>query len=624
MNDPVFFLYFILAVLLVGVLTLLGRYAWRTNLLERLSVRRSLRRGYTLPDDDATELCIEEALRSINVDYSKHKSSEVDFVDYTFRFQNGHFVLILQKEKTRMLRILFPNIHDGSLDDIDLLRSSCNDFNSQYVGIMAFYDVDSQSKAVRIHLECSLPRMSKPEELAYMITDRLEQCFSACRSLQQYIENGLEYNRRSNSLDREYAKYRDEQWTAMIEECEAMHCGTTLLPEGHLGDGSGSPITLGAWIDTMDYLIGCDLKLLRLITPIGTVFETEDLAAIESYCLKDAVALTKDAQGNPLGCDDTTLELLFEPFAPNENPSGIKNLCALRLFFTAESLSKERDVLYVRMTHIIPQCGTLNPKAESHFDQNQHPVSGSQIIAVELQPTQSTQAEMRFMLGDAKDKLAEGKVQELTPQQRLLVRFENYDEHFLIAKGFRFLREKCYVDAVYYLSQVWDAVNIRMRTSDKAEHALLLDLSEWIGTALYKLGLYRKAFYYIDMLQMKNRPDYSMLYINCLIALKDWRALPWINDRIEDTKNQIDTLRQNDEEVPASAYKFFQFLVRRRIHVLVELDELDQAESACKELVGTSHEDFALSELAYIAELRKEKGDAKPSFTIDDEDDIPF
>lgn len=624
MNDFSFFIFFLLSCLLVGALFLFVNYAWRTRLIDRLVVRRFLRRPYKEPNDEEAEVAVEEALRLMNVKFDKHKTNDVDFVDYTFRFQDGNFVVVLQKENTRMLRILFPNIYEGKIDDIDMLRSCCNDFNRNFAGVTAFYDIDPATKAVRVHLECGVPRLTQAQELAFVMTKLLHECFGTCRSLQQLLVQTIDFNHRANCLDREYVEVRDDQFESLVDECEVQHGASAPISTGRFRLAKGSSVTLGAWLDTMDFLIGCDIKRLRVVSPQGTVFETEELSAIEHFCLKDAVKIQRDDDGNITGCDDATLEVLFEPFAPNENPSGLSDIHALRLFFRAEKVAKERDALYVRMTYVVPQCGTLNPQPESHFDQNLHPISGSQLIAVNLASMQSTQAEMRFMLGDAQDKVAEGKQHELTPEQHIMLRFQQFDEEYLVAKGNRMFREKCYIDAVFYLSQVWQRVNARMTSPDKSEHPLLLDLSEWIGTALYKLGLYQKAFYYIDMLQMKSRSDYAMLYVDCLIALKDWRALPWINDRITDVKNQMETIRQNDEEVPANAHKFLNFLLRRQVHVMVELGQLDEAEEACRKLFGTPVSDFALTELAHINQLRKEKKKGNESDSPETEEADPF
>lgn len=624
MNDSSFLIYSLLSCLLIGALCLFVNYAWRTRLIDRIVVRRFLRRPYREPNEDETEVCVEEALRCMNVHFDKHKSDDVDFLDYTFRFQDGNFVIIVQKENTRMLRILFPNIYEGKIDDIDMVRSCCNDFNRNFSGVTAFYDIDQTTKDVRVHLECGVPRMTQAEELAFVMTKLLQECFSTCRALQQLLEQTISFNRRANCMDREYVEVRDDQFESLIDECEVRHGASAAIPEGRFRLGKASSVTLGSWLDTMDYLIGCDIKRLRIVSPQGTVFETEELSAIEHFCLKDAVTIRKDDNGIVTGCDDVTLEVLFEPFAPNENPSGLSDLHTLRLFFRAEKVSKAHDTLYVRMTYVVPQCGTLNPQPESHFDQNIHPISGSQLIAVNLASMQTTQAELRFMLGDALDKMAEGKQHELTPEQHIMLRFQQFDEEYLVAKGNRFFREKCYIDAVYCLTQVWQRVNARMTAPDKSEHPLLLDLSEWIGTSLYKLGLYQKAFYYIDMLQMKSRSDYAMLYVDCLIAMKDWRALPWINDRITDVKNQMQALRQNDEEVPLNAHKFLNFLLRRQIHVMVELGQLDEAEEACKKIMRSANYDFTLTELAHIKQLRKEKDEDKKPDAPETEEADPF
>lgn len=620
MDEALFRIVIALLFIFIIPLATLVKHIWQSNVVGRFFARVVLRKPYVMPNLVQTQCNIEGVLDSLNVKYTKTNSEETSFVDYIFSFQDGHFILVLYEDDERMMRLMYPAFYVCKVDNIDMVRSVCNDFNNNYnhyLGLTAFYDYLENTKELRMHISCAIPRLSNVCELADILTEMMEKCFTGARELSQNVTNYLSENRRYNCTDIEYLRVRDNELRSIVNECEAKHDGTSLIPEGHVGLTNAKPITLGAWLDAMDYLIGCDIKQLRLFSPQGVAFSTDDLKTIEHYNLKDAVRLTRDALNVVTGCEDTTLEVLFEPFSSKESTGESSNLHTLRLFFHSENVAKEGDVLYVRMTHLIPQCGTLDPQPESHFDKNEHPISGSQLLAVELQPEQKTQARLHFLLQDAEDKVNEGRNNELSPEQRLMLRFEKYDQALLTYLGHRYLREGCYLDAVFYLTQMWNTLNARLDSMSKQERNVIFDVTEWLGTALYKLGLYKRAYYYIDQLNAQNSPDHAKLFLNCLVAMKDWRVIPTIEEKMQSIEAEMERARSNEEEIDSTVLDYYKFLQRRYVYYLIEVRQLSKAQKLCEEMLAkNSNDDFALSELAHIAKLLKKQpseGDAPSS-----------
>ena len=125
-----------------------------------------------------------------------------------------------------------------------------------------------------------------------------------------------------------------------------------------------------------------------------------------------------------------------------------------------------------------------------------------------------------------------------------------------------------------------------------------------IGLCYSRLKLYKEAYTYLDAVANKGNLKYTTEYVNCLVNSKDHRALNVVENLIAQSENYRE---DSEEPVPHEVQQFYDFLRRRKAFLLVDLNALDEAEEMLRPMLNEpDNSDFALTELAYIQNLRKE------------------
>jgi tetratricopeptide (TPR) repeat protein len=169
--------------------------------------------------------------------------------------------------------------------------------------------------------------------------------------------------------------------------------------------------------------------------------------------------------------------------------------------------------------------------------------------------------------------------------------------------GKKVMTENRFWDAILYFKNGFDALQNKWWSDqlNEDEFKIFIECSFSIGYCYYELGLFDKSFKYLEFSVRNSRSGnkYQTEYINCLIALKDIRALRIIDQNIEVL------LKKDEAERGEFDYDFQLFLIRRRCYCLIELKLFDQAEDGLKYLLQVDPENqFAQQELEYIKHLK--------------------
>ena len=199
----------------------------------------------------------------------------------------------------------------------------------------------------------------------------------------------------------------------------------------------------------------------------------------------------------------------------------------------------------------------------------------------------------------------------------------NIDEQCMIAKivpeilwnyswGNQAFQEHRYWDAILYLENVYHGLKeswLKGEIIDE-ERYIFFQTCYMIGFSYADMGLHEKACYYLDIIWPLEEITYCREYINCLVNLKDVRAKSVINSELERLK-QLMNDEKVDNEIDDTFVSYFRFLRRRKAHVLVDINKLDEAEKIFRELLQDEKQETVIKyiegELKYIDRMRTNK-----------------
>lgn len=229
----------------------------------------------------------------------------------------------------------------------------------------------------------------------------------------------------------------------------------------------------------------------------------------------------------------------------------------------------------------------------------------------------------------ALDKLNENRTEELNPLEMDLLRVMMHPDiaqQFYMGKSV--LAERRFWDAIVYFENAFNAMQKKvlgdMDESKPEDYEFLPECSYWIGFCYYELGLFVKAYKYLEFSYRSFGEGYKyiMEYINCLISLEDIRTLSVVDDCLDYINKK--SLEDRTPEAAQYDHYFMLFLLRRKAFFLIEMKKYDAAiEYLDKLLEYDPGNSFAVSELAYIEQtiqnLRTEDRSQKTESDASDE-----
>lgn len=257
-------------------------------------------------------------------------------------------------------------------------------------------------------------------------------------------------------------------------------------------------------------------------------------------------------------------------------------------------------VLYVQTTFCFPTIKLERSKKGI----NPQPQSLSILVAYDFKNKEETENEFYLIFNSAKDKLNFGKVDQMDYLERELIEVLFHPQ---IAKEFYFgkkvMSENRFWDAIEYFNNAFKALQQKWWDNNlpNEEFQTLIECSFLIGYCYYELGLFDKAYKYLEFAAKNSKKGfkYQSEYINCLIALKDIRSLMIIDQNMEIL------IKKSEDERTEYDYDFQLFLIRRRCYCLIELKLYDQAEEGLKHILSIDPENqFAKQEIEYINQLK--------------------
>ena len=171
-----------------------------------------------------------------------------------------------------------------------------------------------------------------------------------------------------------------------------------------------------------------------------------------------------------------------------------------------------------------------------------------------------------------------------------------------IAKSIELINQKRFIEALKLSKWVFDcSVYISENADDVTKEAakdMFYDSSFYTGYCLMELEKTTMAAYYLEISSCTYIANHLREYINCMIALKDPRALEVVESVLEQSaKPQSDAFADAWEEHIA-------FLKRRKAYILIEKKRYAEARRMLEGMLDDPmSQGFAMRELSYLNQI---------------------
>jgi tetratricopeptide (TPR) repeat protein len=270
-----------------------------------------------------------------------------------------------------------------------------------------------------------------------------------------------------------------------------------------------------------------------------------------------------------------------------------KNGCLLIHLVNASGVREK--VIYVQATFCHPP---INPE---RFKQGMLPQAKniSFLIGYDYRPENEITEEFHNVFNSAKNKIHNERKDELTLLECDLL---NLLTHPQIAsdyyRGRQTMRENRFWDAIAYLESAFRGLKSHWWNNDAKlndeEWNMLMEISFHIGFCYYELGLYERAYMYLELPYDADPTNYNYFteYVNCLEQLQDAREWTIVNRCLQELQEG----QVQEKDIPLLLFCF-----RRMAYMLIELGQYEDARKYLKEILKIDPDnEFAKNELKYI------------------------
>lgn len=512
-----------------------------------------------------------------------------------FAYQDSHFLLTYEDEGT--YHLCMPQIMIGSATDLNVIRASVNEINQDKYNEHLFYTLDREEGKVVVFIKIALSGATTPEGLADDMRGSITRMFNQREKFyrKEISWEVLGKNMGCDDMERHIMENAFER-TAITQQ-EARH----LMPRPERTSDSRRPMLLGTLLLRL-----CDSGLppfrgLQVVTE-NDMWSSQDANEIHHFDTLSPV-IERDAEGVAhVKSHSATLLVRCNAGSEQTSPDEL-------LTITLQVENQTEAAIYVRATI----CRTPVPGngMETVSDDSIYMDNLSLTLAATIQPEDKRISEIDYMWHEAMDAKAKGDYNDLSEEERYMLFYAlDRDVYESIYWGRKLMLEKRYYEALLYLECAYEALAPQYDSLKREGRERFYELCYQIGFCYNELRLYKEAYVYLEAVAGKNNLNYTMEYVNCLVNSKDHRALGVVNNLIGQAEHY-----QNDTEgeMPDGMQNFYDFLRRRKAFLLVDTDRLDDAEQLLKSMLREPGNcDFALDELAYIQNLRRDKaGDAE-------------
>lgn len=532
---------------------------------------------------DSIKANFEQFLKDYNITYTVNQEDN-GATYFNFEFQAGHFVACVRKQDD-CIDVTYPAIATVPISQLPLVRSKCNDYNNSNILFKFTYSLDNKDSEVSIHLS-----FFNNLFIAETMLDELKAAFHFQREWIRNYDEALSISKDYDSIDLESELYKHQHEMFLLRRLELTHqMGTSVA---NIAAGTNS-LPLWQLLDTVNPLPECQLLFMTVNTVSGQQ-RIEDETAIRNYDLRHALVEGTGKEAR-LARDYALIDLHYKQ-GRDEKPM------MATISITAEG--EDDRSIYCRVTVTIQPRNASRQNSLSN--EGRHPHSVSLLIALDRSDDKKRQQEFEYMWSDAQLKAHNGEKDSLTDDQLLLGQVRVADVAYNLYWGVQSFNSGRYYEAILYLENVYNSYRGDFFEMGSEGRRLFLETAYKLGFCYNELGLYKQAFYYLDLTSNDGNIRHTMEMVNTMANGKDVRLFSYTEAVMDEVKRNF----SEDDEMPDSIRDFINFLRRRRGYAYINFNQLDQAEKIFTQMLNEEENaDYAIQELAYIKDLRQMRGE---------------
>ena len=187
----------------------------------------------------------------------------------------------------------------------------------------------------------------------------------------------------------------------------------------------------------------------------------------------------------------------------------------------------------------------------------------------------------------------------------MLCQADESDVAYNLYWGQQYFNSERYYEAILHLENVYNSYRSHFFEMNSEQKRMFLETAYKLGFCYNELGLYKQAFFYLDLMSSDGNIRHTMELVNAMANAKDPRLFSYTEGVMEEVKHNFG----QEEELPDNIRQFVNFLRRRRGYAFINFNQLDKAEKIFTEMLDEEdNANYAIKELAHIRRLREESG----------------
>ena len=529
---------------------------------------------------ESARAAIERFLKDYNCDYNVHEEDNSTIIQ--FEFQAARFIAALRKQDD-CVEVSFPTMAIAPVSQLPLVRSKCNDHNNSNILFKFTYSIEHENNEVHVHMSFFNNKIDNES-----MVHQLKAAFHFQREWKRDFDEAVAIARDSDSIDLESELYKHQREMFMLRRLELRHqydsstasiaAGTDALPMWQL-------------LDTVCPLPDCKLLFMTVNTVNGQE-RIDDEQGIRNFDLRQALVTGIGKQAR-LTRDYAVLDLQY-----TQGLDEMPRMATIAL--TAEG--EDDHSIYTRVT--VTQVPRNASRMNSLSNESQQPHSVTMLIALDRSDDKQRQQEFEYMWSDAQLKVRNGEQNSLDEDQEFLSQVNCADVAYNLYWGQQRFNQGRYYEAILHLENVFNTYREDFFEMKNEQKNVFMEMAYKLGFCYNELGLYKQAFYYLDLMATDGNIRHTMELVNALANSKDLRLFSYTEGVMEEIKRNF----SQDDELPENIKNFVNFLRRRRGYAFIDFNQLDKAEKIFTQMLEEEdNADYAINELAYIKRLRQQR-----------------
>ncbi len=524
---------------------------------------------------------IKSLLNSLNCKYEISDSDKSAYLSFTF--QCGDFVIQASKESYSFL-ISFFNIVEAPIEHINTIRDLCNKYNREGFVQRITYQTNEESNKIYISIHVGGYIQDTMIDIQSYLSTLLTDCFNTAYKFRHDYEKT-----EPKDEDSEINKAKTLRERYLLRELEI-----NSNPDTQFSRNPESKITLGALFDQCIISENILITGLEISLPNSPIVQhytsVDEIKGIDIYSLiidqTDGISEAKLKSG-------ATLTLHYRNLMDPENEDFIFLINLLPDTTTDFTL-------YFRMSlcDISASCS----ETRSLNNNSRDPFLSSFLVAFDKKTDKQKEAEAAYMLDDAIDKINENKREELTDEQKLLVRSSLSDINYNLYWGTHFYLQERFMETIIQLDNIFISLYGHFMELDNSTKEVFYETCYMLGISYYKIGLATVAYYYLDYSAYDKDLKHIRAYISFLLDVQDYRTLGIIDNAIAMINKEYDL----DEDTDSDVIDCLRFLYRSRVRYFIVFKQYDEAVGLLNQMARDPEEtDFVKEQRAVIEQNKK-------------------